>query len=52
MEAFKKLGYVKTELEAELLLNSLDGLMIKMLTTKNYNPEPQVLLILKKYRLS
>ena len=52
IEAFKKLGFVKTELEAELLLNSLNGLMIKMLTTKNYNPEPQVLLILKKYRLS
>ena len=52
MEAFKKLGYVSTGLEAELLLNSLDGLMIKMLTTTDYNPEPQVNLILKKYRLS
>lgn len=52
MDAFKNLGYVKTELEADLLLNSLDGLMIKMLTTSDYNPEPQVLLILKKYRLS
>ena len=52
MEAFKKLGYVNKELEAELLLNSLDGLMIKMLTTSDYNPEPQVNLILKKYRLS
>ena len=52
MEAFKKLGYVNTSLEAELLLNSLDGLMIKMLTTSDYNPEPQVSLILKKYRLS
>ena len=52
MEAFKKLGYVNTSLEAELLLNSLDGLMIKMLTADNYNPEPQVSLILKKYRLS
>ena len=51
MEAFKKLGYVKLELEAELLLNSLDGLMIKMLTMNNYNPEAQVNLILKKYRL-
>ncbi len=51
MEAFKKLGYVKHELEAELLLNSLDGLMIKMLTMNNYNPEAQVNLILKKYRL-
>ena len=51
MEAFKKLGYVKLELEAELLLNSLDGLMIKMLTINNYNPEDQVNLILKKYRL-
>ena len=50
--AFKKLGHVKTELEAELLLNSLDGLMIKMLTIIDYNPEPQVNLILKKYRLS
>ena len=52
MEAFKKLGHVKVELEAELLLNSLDGLMIKMLTINNYNPEAQVNLILKKYRLS
>ena len=52
MDAFKKLGFVKKELEAELLLNSLDGLMIKMLTINNYNPEPQVNLILKKYRLS
>tara|TARA_B100000941_G_C28302206_1_gene447090 strand:+ start:159 stop:677 length:519 start_codon:yes stop_codon:yes gene_type:complete len=51
MEAFKKLGHVKVELEAELLLNSLDGLMIKMLTMNNYNPEAQVNLILKKYRL-
>ena len=51
MEAFKKLGYVKIELETELLLNSLDGLMIKMLTMNNYNPEAQVNLILKKYRL-
>ncbi len=51
MEAFKKLGHVKIELEAELLLNSLDGLMIKMLTMNNYNPEDQVNLILKKYRL-
>ena len=51
MEAFKKLGHVKVELEAELLLNSLDGLMIKMLTINNYNPEAQVNLILKKYRL-
>ena len=51
MEAFKKLGYVELELEAELLLNSLDGLMIKMLTINNYNPEDQVNLILKKYRL-
>ena len=51
MEAFKKLGYVNTSLEAELLLNSLDGLMIKMLTADNYNPEPQVSLILKKYKL-
>ena len=50
-EAFKKLGHVKIELEAELLLNSLDGLMIKMLTMNNYNPEDQVNLILKKYRL-
>ena len=52
MAAFKKLGHAKTELEAELLLNSLDGLMIKMLTINNYNPEAQVNLILKKYRLS
>ena len=52
MEAFKKLGYVNTGLEAELLLNSLYGLMIKMLTVDDYNPEPQVNLILKKYRLS
>ena len=52
IDAFKKLGFVKKELEAELLLNSLDGLMIKMLTINNYNPEPQVNLILKKYRLS
>ncbi len=51
MEAFKKLGHVKTELEAELLLNSLDGLMIKMLTINDYDPEAQVNLILKKYRL-
>ena len=51
MEAFKKLGYVKLELETELLLNSLDGLMIKMLTTDDYNPQAQVNLILKKYRL-
>ena len=50
--AFKKLGYVKTELEAELLLNSLDGLMIKMLTNHDYDIESQVNLILKKYRLS
>ena len=50
-EAFRKLGHVKIELEAELLLNSLDGLMIKMLTMNNYNPEDQVNLILKKYRL-
>ena len=50
-EAFKKLGHVKIELEAELLLNSLDGLMIKMLTTDDYNPQAQVNLILKKYRL-
>mgnify|MGYP003328238235 FL=1 len=52
MEAFKKLGHVKIELETELLLNSLDGLMIKMLTTDDYNPGAQVNLILKKYRLS
>ena len=52
MAAFKKLGHVKTELEAELLLNSLDGLMIKMLTINDYNPEAQVNLILKKYRLN
>ena len=51
MEAFKKLGHVKIELETELLLNSLDGLMIKMLTTDDYNPQAQVNLILKKYRL-
>ena len=51
MEAFKKLGHVKIELETELLLNSLDGLMIKMLTTGDYNPQAQVNLILKKYRL-
>tara|TARA_B100000886_G_C20131262_1_gene369993 strand:- start:76 stop:594 length:519 start_codon:yes stop_codon:yes gene_type:complete len=51
MGAFKKLGHVKAALEAELLLNSLDGLMIKMLTVNNYNPEDQVNLILKKYRL-
>ena len=52
MEAFRKLGYVNIGLEAELLLNSLDGLMIKMLTASDYNPEAQVNLILKKYRLS
>ena len=52
MEAFKKLGHVKIELETELLLNSLDGLMIKMLTTDDYKPGAQVNLILKKYRLS
>ena len=52
MKAFKKLGHVKIELETELLLNSLDGLMIKMLTTDDYNPGAQVNLILKKYRLS
>ena len=51
MEAFKKLGYVNIGLEAELLLNSLDGLMIKMLTTSDYNPEPQVSLILKNIDL-
>ena len=52
IRAFKKLGYVKAALEAGLLLNSLDGLMLKMLTSKDYEVESQVNLILKKYRLS
>ena len=50
--AFKKLGYVKADLEAELLLNSLDGLMLKLLTSQDYEVESQVNLILKKYRLT
>lgn len=50
--SFKELGYVKAALEAGLLLNSLDGLMLKMLTNKDYDVESQVNLILKKYRLT
>ena len=52
IRAFKKLGYVKAALEAGLLLNSLDGLMLKMLTSQDYEVESQVNLILKKYRLN
>jgi AcrR family transcriptional regulator len=52
MNAFKKMGHAKTELETELLLNSLDGLMIKMITSYDYDVESQVTLILKKYRLN
>ena len=49
--AFKGLRFSHSEMEAELLLNSLNGMLLAMLLNKQYKIEPLINLMLKKYQL-
>ena len=51
-KAFKGLGFAHAEMEAELLLNSLNGMLLAMLLNKQYKIEPLLNLMLKKYQLN
>ena len=50
-KAFKGLRFAHAEIEAELLLNSLNGMLLAMLLNKQYKIEPLINLMLKKYQL-
>ena len=51
-KAFKGLRFAHAEMEAELLLNSLNGMLLAMLLNKQYKIEPLLNLMLKKYQLN
>ena len=51
-KAFKALRFAHAEMEAELLLNSLNGMLLAMLLNKQYEIEPLLNLMLKKYQLN
>mgnify|MGYP001258342107 CR=1 FL=1 len=52
IEAFRELRFTKAKLEAELLLNSLDGMILAMLMNEEYEIEPLLALMIKKYQLN
>ena len=51
-KAFKGLRFAHAEMEAELLLNSLNGMLLAMIFKNQYKIEPVLDLMLKKYRLN
>ena len=51
MNAFKKLGYEKPELEAKLLLINIDGLATRMFLQKNFDTKSIIEFLYTKYNL-